>query len=115
MTTNTMAEIDGARLRAWRERKGWSLAYMANVFGVTKTTLHRWEQGHHRISHPKLLSMAIELIESRGHAQCAHCGRVVSRFQPDRCFQCDHAIVCGPCWDDDTYHSKSSPRSNSFR
>ncbi|GAB4261822.1 MAG: hypothetical protein Kow0092_11630 [Deferrisomatales bacterium] len=37
--------MDGERIRAARKTKGWSLQELAKLLGVSKTALHRLEQG----------------------------------------------------------------------
>lgn len=49
-------------LKAWRIKRGWTIPYAANYFGVGERTWWRWENEH--IAYPKLVTMAVSLIDA---------------------------------------------------
>ncbi|HLK02264.1 MAG TPA: helix-turn-helix domain-containing protein, partial [Streptosporangiaceae bacterium] len=58
-------ELSAAELRARRLRLGISQRSLAAEFGVTATTIARWERGERAISNTMLVGLALELLESR--------------------------------------------------
>lgn len=48
-------------LRAWRLKKGWTIPYTAEYFGVGERTWWRWE--NEKIAYPRLVSMSVNLVD----------------------------------------------------
>ena len=51
-------------LIAWRNKKGFSQAGLANALGVTTQTVYRWERGTRDI--PPFLYLALGYLELKG-------------------------------------------------
>ncbi|MGE0417308.1 MAG: helix-turn-helix domain-containing protein [Acetobacteraceae bacterium] len=45
-------------LAAWRDRKGLSQEHVANILGVNKSTIHRWETGKRAVDLTDLQRLA---------------------------------------------------------
>lgn len=41
--------MQGEALKSWRIQQGWTLQEAARYLGATKTSVHRWEAGRHKI------------------------------------------------------------------
>ena len=41
-----LASLFGQRIRICREKRGWTQTHAANIMGVQRTSLNRWEKGH---------------------------------------------------------------------
>lgn len=50
-------------LRARRQALGLSQKALAERLGVPQATVSRWETGHHRIEHPRLLALALDALD----------------------------------------------------
>ena len=59
------AVLSAAELRSRRLGLGMSQRSLAAEFGVTVTTVARWERGERAISSALLVRLALELLESR--------------------------------------------------
>lgn len=51
-------------LQAWRNKKGFSQAGLADILGVTVQTVYRWERGTREI--PSFLHLALGYLELKG-------------------------------------------------
>jgi len=56
MTSMTLAEVVGARLRKARGER--AAVEIAQALGITSATLYRWEAGTIRVPHERWLSVA---------------------------------------------------------
>jgi transcriptional regulator with XRE-family HTH domain len=47
----------GARIKGWRESKGWTQQELAEVVGVTHAAVYQWELSDERHTTPSLLKL----------------------------------------------------------
>ena len=59
----------GARIRAARERCGWTQAELASRVKRTSQTIHRWETGKTGLSSADLIALCDALGESPRHLE----------------------------------------------
>ncbi|MBZ0156103.1 MAG: helix-turn-helix transcriptional regulator [Alphaproteobacteria bacterium] len=51
------------QLKAWRKRSGYTQEEFAQILGVTKTTVYRWEAAMREI--PPFLALTLECVEKK--------------------------------------------------
>lgn len=60
-------EIDGPTLAARRAALGWSQSKLAAELGTDQNTVSRWELGKMAIAMPRMLDLALQMLEARAH------------------------------------------------
>jgi transcriptional regulator with XRE-family HTH domain len=61
----TDPEVTPEQLAEQRERMGMNQARLAELLGVTKDALNRWERGRQKIGNPQMLYWALRGLATR--------------------------------------------------
>jgi DNA-binding transcriptional regulator YiaG len=56
-----------SKLISWRKKNGLNQVELANILGVTKACISRWESGKRHI--PPFLHLTLECVEKKGGKQ----------------------------------------------
>lgn len=70
-----MEDVDGAAVRAARERLGLSQQALAERLGVYQATVSDWERGRKGIRHGRILALALWALERGAGEETGGVGR----------------------------------------
>jgi transcriptional regulator with XRE-family HTH domain len=63
MQREDKSKMDGAQIRAYRQKLGLSQTQLGQAFGMAANTIARWERGELIPQWPKLLSLGFRALE----------------------------------------------------